>query len=78
MINIKCNKKQIYYELKEVKIEHNFEEEKELYLQKSKQCAMEKLPQGLVVSNTIQEVIDGGSTKLIQTYLEVKIKLTND
>lgn len=71
-------KKQIYYELKEVKIEHNFEEEKELYLQKSKQCAMEKLPQGLVVSNTIQEVIDGGSTKLIQTYLEVKIKLTND
>lgn len=71
-------KKHIIYELKEVEIKHNFEEEKESYLQQSKEKALGILPQGLSVLNTTQEIIDKGNTKLIQTYLEVNIELTND
>lgn len=71
-------KKQIYYELEYSTVEHNFEEEREELLARSNELAKSKLPINASVVNTTNEIIDMGDKMLIQSYIEAKIKITND
>lgn len=67
-----------FYELKEVKVEHDFEKEKDKLLNESLELAKSKVFSSGKVVNTTQNIIENNNQKIIQTYLEVEIYLTND
>lgn len=71
-------KKHIYYELEEMTYTYDFENEKERLLLEGVEKARVNVPMGMSIINTTQEIVDNGETKLIQTYLEVEVRLTND
>lgn len=71
-------KRNTFYELKEVEVKHDFEKEKDGCLKESLDVAKSKLLNTGKVVNTTQNIIDNGNQKIIQTYLEVELYLTND
>ena len=71
-------KRNTFYELKEVEVKHDFEKEKDNCLKKSLEIAKSKVLNFGKVINTTQNIVDGGNQKIIQTYLEMELYLTND
>lgn len=71
-------KKTIYYELEEVTYNYNFEEEKERLLLEGLGNAKSNILGGMQIVDSTQNVVNINNSVLIQTYLEVKVVLTND
>ena len=71
-------KKTTYYELEEVSINHDFEQEKERLLLESEKIAESKIIPMTTIVSTTQDIVDMGTKRLVQTHIELKGRLTND
>ena len=68
--------KETFYEIKEKVVKHNFEEEKDSLIEKSKQLAYEKVPNDIKILEENVNIIEcENGTKIIQTYLKSHITI---
>ena len=70
--------KQTFYETKEVVQTFDFENEKDEYLEKSKQKAYTNLPKNVIIQETNQNISELSDRYIFQTYLKTTMEINNE
>ena len=67
--------KNIFYETKKIVNNFDFEKEKEICLEKSKQKAYTNLPKNVIIEETKQNVSELSDRYIFQTYLKTTMEI---
>ena len=70
--------KTIYYETEKIVENFNLENNKNQYLEKSKQKAYDILPDGVIINEEIQNITELEDRYIFQTYLKTTMEISNE